>query len=144
MCMFCKHCGASLADGAKFCPSCGQPVTPETNINPKDLKNPFPKILIGWFVVLALLGLIGFINPEKFTISVINIILSLMGLFSVISLLGGIIIGILCVQKAHGAPEIKRHYNTMAIYSFVSPFVFIVSVILAFVVIRVIQNLRTQ
>lgn len=30
--MFCKHCGATLPDGVKFCPSCVKP-TPNTNNN---------------------------------------------------------------------------------------------------------------
>ena len=30
--MFCKHCGSTLPDGVKFCPSCGKP-TPNTNNN---------------------------------------------------------------------------------------------------------------
>ncbi len=29
--MFCKHCGTTLPDGVKFCPSCGKP-TPSNNI----------------------------------------------------------------------------------------------------------------
>ena len=30
--MFCKTCGASLPDGAKFCTACGAPVIPEAPV----------------------------------------------------------------------------------------------------------------
>ena len=36
--MFCTHCGNALPDGAKFCPSCGNAVTPPSGGNAPDVE----------------------------------------------------------------------------------------------------------
>jgi len=61
--MFCKQCGAQMADGSKFCPACGagtgdtrlqqpppqaQPVyAPQTNVSPKSR---LAALLLCWFL----------------------------------------------------------------------------------------------
>lgn len=54
--MFCKNCGISIADNAKFCTSCGNGVStpteaPEQNVFEKNLKG------LGGWLVLVILGL---------------------------------------------------------------------------------------
>lgn len=46
---FCRHCGANLAQGAVFCSSCGQPVTPPATVKapePQPYQAPVPPTVI--------------------------------------------------------------------------------------------------
>ena len=49
--MFCRKCGAQMADGVRFCPNCGASVS-ENTVSEKDGSS-WPFALIGFFIPIA-------------------------------------------------------------------------------------------
>ncbi len=87
--MYCKNCGAEIADGAGFCPNCGQSVQPETQApetpayvpeqvvygqpeQPTVVQENLPNVLM-W-------GIIGLAFSCSFGLSFLGIIFSAIGM----------------------------------------------------------------
>ncbi len=76
--MFCKNCGSNVADGTKYCPSCGTAMTAgpsQYQFSPA----PAPQAAAGNPVPVLVWGIIGLAFACTFYLSILGIIFSAVG-----------------------------------------------------------------
>lgn len=150
--MFCKYCGNQLEDQAKICPKCNQSVTilMKSTAVPlaAEFRNPFPKIIIIGIALMVILPIVAIFGAGSHNTmgllvsSIINIALSLMGLGSVLGVILGVIFGVHFLTRPSDTEAARSHYIKLALYSFITPTIFVVAIILDFVLVRVIINIK--
>jgi len=101
--MFCTKCGAGLAQGTHFCPSCGQVVfwpaeTPPVTVKPKNKSNPLLSFGLFILIILMMVGvyILAFSSDKirfGFTLWLVYVFEMLTAFFAIITLLALIFIG---------------------------------------------------
>jgi hypothetical protein len=168
---FCSNCGQQLNGESKFCAHCGAPIGArdtnlESHLNQSGesmsvkVGNPAQKILIWSSVFLVGLIIVTYFvllsspvvgdsttvsGTSDLVVTIVNIILGLLFLGDCIWIVLGIVFGAMNISKSNQVtgPQSSK-LKLSGIWHIISPIIFFILIILAYVIVQVIARTLTQ
>ena len=151
--MFCPNCGNRITPADKFCVKCGtaisnsssQPQTQNAMAGSNPLarrKNYSVSVLLAFLIMEFLLIILVVAAHDPLVITVVNIILGLFFMGAILWLLLGMVLGVIRIVEANKIkqPEDRSRLKTIGTWHIISPFIFIFSIILIYVIVQVVYR----